>query len=147
MKFIVVYKKLLLLFFLAAFTTTSFAQAKDSSANRGRWTAEGRADKITDKISHKLGLNKEQEKKIYVINEDIVRRMDAVKNNTALTKKDRMTQFKALDSERSQRFKTVFTAAQYKKWNDWEMTKKEHLEQKMEKKRVKKENRDATQQP
>jgi hypothetical protein len=40
----------------------------------------------------------------------------------------------------------VFTAAQYKKWNDWEMTKKEHLEEKMEKKRVKKEARNATQQ-
>jgi hypothetical protein len=146
MKFISVYTQLLLTCFLVAITTTTFAQVKDSSATQGRWSIEGRADKITDKISHKIGLNKEQEKKIYVINEDIVRRMDAVKTNTALTKKERMTQFKALDSERSQRFKSVFTAAQYKKWNDWEMTKKEHLEEKMEKKRVKKEARNATQQ-
>lgn len=57
-----------------------------------------------------------------------------------------MTQFKALDSERSQRFKSVFTPAQYKKWNDWEMNKKEQLEQRMEKKRQKKEARDSTQQ-
>lgn len=146
MKFISIYTTLLLGFFLAAITTTTFAQVKDSSVAKGRWTIEGRADKITDKISHKIGLNKEQEKKIYVINEDIVRRMDAVKTNSALSKKERMTQFKALDTERSQRFKTVFTAAQYKKWNDWEMTKKEHLEEKMEKKRVKKETKDASQQ-
>lgn len=143
MKFISVYIQVLLTCFFVAVSTTAFAQVKDSSATTGRWGVEGRADKITDKISHKIGLNKEQSKKIYVINEDIVRRMDAVKNNPALTKKERMTQFKALDSERSQRFKTVFTAAQYKKWNDWEMTKKEHLEEKMEKKRMRKEAKNA----
>lgn len=146
MKFIAVYTQVLLACFFVAITTTAVAQVKDTSAATGRWTVEGRANKITDKISHKIGLNKEQSKKIYVINEDIVRRMDAVKTNTALTKKEQMTQFKALDSERSQRFKTVFTAAQYKKWNDWEMNKKEHLEQKLEKKRVKKETKDATSQ-
>ncbi|TWF33600.1 hypothetical protein FHW36_11241 [Chitinophaga polysaccharea] len=131
---------LLLLVCLVAVTTGVHAQANDTAAvSRGRWTIEGRANKITDKISHKLNLNRAQTEKIYVINEDIVRRMDAVKKNTSLSKKERMTQFKALDSERSQRFKTVFTATQYKKWNDWEMNKKEHLEERMEKKRQKKE--------
>lgn len=146
MKFIAVYTQVLLACFFVAITTTAVAQVKDSTLATGRWTVEGRADKITDKISRKIGLNKEQSQKIYVINEDIVRRMDAVKTNSALSKKERMTQFKALDSERSQRFKTVFTAAQYKKWNDWEMNKKEHLEQKLEKKRVKKETKDAASQ-
>ncbi|HEY9262818.1 hypothetical protein [Chitinophaga sp.] len=144
MKFISVYTQVLLACFFVVMTTTAVAQVKDSTTSTGRWTAEGRADKITDKISHKLGLNKEQSKKIYVINEDIVRRMDAVKTDTSLTKKEKMTQFKALDSERSQRFKMVFTASQYKKWNDWEMNKKDQLEQKMEKKRVKKETKDST---
>ncbi|NLR82710.1 hypothetical protein [Chitinophaga eiseniae] len=131
---------LLLLVCLVAVTTGVHAQANDTAAvSRGRWTIEGRASKITDKISHKLNLNRAQTEKIYVINEDIVRRMDAVKKNASLSKKERMTQFKALDSERSQRFKTVFTATQYKKWNDWEMNKKEHLEARMEKKRQKKE--------
>ncbi|NLR61000.1 hypothetical protein HGH93_23055 [Chitinophaga polysaccharea] len=131
---------LLLLVCLVAVTTGVQAQANDTAAiSRGRWTIEGRANKITDKISHKLNLNRAQTEKIYVINEDIVRRMDAVKKNASLSKKERMTQFKALDSERSQRFKTVFTASQYKKWNDWEMNKKEHLEARMEKKRQKKE--------
>lgn len=139
MKIISAYMLLLLVCLVAA-TTGVHAQANDTAAiSRGRWTIEGRANKITDKISHKLNLNRAQTEKIYVINEDIVRRMDAVKKNASLSKKERMTQFKALDSERSQRFKTVFTAAQYKKWNDWEMNKKEHLEARMEKKRQKKE--------
>jgi hypothetical protein len=118
---------------------TAHAQ-KDSTVERGRWTVEGRADKITDKIAHKLALNKDQEKQIFAINLDIVRRMDAVTKNTSLSKKERMTQFKALDSERSQRFKNVLTASQFKKWNDWEMNKKEQLEAKMEKKRQRKAN-------
>ncbi|MBO9728044.1 MAG: hypothetical protein J7623_05345 [Chitinophaga sp.] len=146
MQFFSIYTQLLRICLLAVITTTAFAQTKDTTDIKGRWSVEGRADKITDKISHKIGLNKEQAKKTYVINEDIVRRRDAVKSNPSLTQKERMTQFKALDSERSQRFKTVFTATQYKKWNDWEMNKKEHLEQKMEKKRLKKQTRNATQQ-
>ena len=140
MKFISVYTLLLTCFF-AVGATQAYAQVKDSTVDKGRWNAEGRADKITDKISHKLSLNKEQEKKIHAINQDIVRRMDVVRNNPSLSKKDRMTQLKTLETERGQRFKTVFTATQYKKWNDWEMTKKEHLEAKMEKKRQRKEDR------
>ena len=130
------------LFFFATcfctFAVTAHAQVQDSAAMKGRWTVEGRADKITDKISHKLLLNKDQERKIYAINLDIVRRMDAVNNNKSLSNKDRMTQFKELDTERNQRFKNVLTPTQYKKWNDWEMNKKEQLEAKMEKKRQKK---------
>lgn len=145
MKFIAVYTWILFTCFFAVITAPTYAQVKDSVNGKGRWTAEGRADKITDKISHKLGLDKEQTQKILVINQDIVRRMDAVKNNPSLSKKDRMTQFKALDTERSQRFKTVFTPAQYKKWNDWEINKKEHLEQKMEKKRTKKSTQNTPQ--
>lgn len=143
MHFFSIYTQVLRICLLAVITTSAFAQTKDSTDIKGRWSVEGRADKITDKISHKIGLNKEQSQKTYEINEDIVRRRDAVKNNPSLTQKERMTQFKALDSERSQRFKTVFTATQYKKWNNWEMNKKEHLEQKMEKKRLKKQTKNA----
>ncbi|MEC5147083.1 hypothetical protein [Chitinophaga sp. 212800010-3] len=138
MKFISMLSFALLTCMLAVCTAN--AQVRDTAAlNSGRWTVEGRADKITDKISHKLGLSKDQSSKIYDINEDIIRRKDEVKKNASLTKKDRMAQIKALDSERSQRFKTVLTAGQYKKWNDWEMNKKEHLEQKMDKKKLRKE--------
>jgi hypothetical protein len=42
-----------------------------------------------------------------------------------------------LNEERSQRFKSVLTADQYKKWNDWELQKKEKMEAKMDKKQQK----------
>lgn len=126
---------------LCAIVLTAHAQVRDSSAvEKGRWNVEGRADKITDKIARKLTLTKEQEQQIFAINLDIVRRMDAVKTNASLSQKERMTQFKALDTERSQRFKSVLSPTQFKKWTDWELNKKEHLEAKMEKKRQKKAN-------
>lgn len=126
---------LLLCCLLTGIRLTTAAQTQDSTNNRGRWGVEGRADKISDKISRKVGLNRDQYQQIYTINTDIIRRKDAIHANTGLSKKERMQQLKALESERSQRFKTVLTASQYKKWNDWEMSKKEHLEEKMEKKR------------
>jgi Spy/CpxP family protein refolding chaperone len=129
---------LLLCCLLTGIRPATIAQTKDSTNNRGRWGVEGRADKISDKISRQVGLNRDQYQQIYNINADIIRRMDAIRANTELPKKERMQQFKALETERSQRFKNVLTAAQYKKWNDWEMSKKEHLEEKMEKKRQRK---------
>jgi len=49
-----------------------------------------------------------------------------------------MQQLKALSEERCQRFKTVLSPAQYKKWNDWEMKKREQLEAKMDKRQERK---------
>ncbi|WP_106527731.1 hypothetical protein [Chitinophaga niastensis] len=146
MKICSVYTILLAICLFAGMSMQANAQTNDSIANKGRWGVEGRAGKITDKISHRLNLNKVQYDKIYEINEDIIRRRDAVRADTGLPKKKHMQEMKALDTERSQRFKTVLTAAQYKRWNDWEMNKKEHLEEKMEKKRQKKEAKDSTQQ-
>ncbi|WP_143307615.1 hypothetical protein [Chitinophaga vietnamensis] len=139
MKIFSIYTLLLLAGLLTGAATG--ARAQDSSDVKGRWSVEGRADKMSDKISRQLGLNKDQDKEIYAINSDIVRRMDELRKNKSLTHKERMLQVKALNNERSQRFKSVLTASQYKRWNDWELRKKEHLEAKMEKKRQKKEAR------
>lgn len=138
MKIFSLYTALLLCCLLGGFQLTTAAQTKDSTSLGGRWGVEGRADKISDKISKQVGLNRDQYQKIYAINEDIIRRRDVIHTNKELPKKERMQQLKALDSERSQRFKDVLTATQYKRWNDWEMRKKEHLEAKMEKKRQRK---------
>lgn len=128
------YTGALLLCLLLSAHAQSMAQARDSSGGRHRWSAEGRADKMSDKLERQLNLSKEQGKQIHAINTDITRRRDAIRGNTALSKKDRMQQEKALNEERGQRFKSVLTPSQYKKWNDWEMKRKEHLEAKMDKK-------------
>ncbi|SFE78683.1 hypothetical protein SAMN05518672_11083 [Chitinophaga sp. CF118] len=127
----------MLLCMLFGIHSNSIAQTRDSTGKKVHWTAEERADKMSDKLDRRLNLSKEQDKEIHIINTDITKKIDAVKTNTSLAKKDKMQQIKALNEERSQRFKSVLTADQYKKWNDWEMQKKERLEAKMEKKQQK----------
>lgn len=128
----------LLLGSLLAFSSGSIAQQKDTATvKKVRFTPEQRADKMSDKLDRRLNLSKQQDKDIHTINTDITQRMESLKHNTALPKKDRMQQMKALNEERSQRFKSVLTPDQYKKWNDWELKKKEQMEAKMDKKQQK----------
>lgn len=128
----------LLLGCLLAFSGSSMAQQKDTATvKKVRFTPEQRADKMSDKLDRRLNLSSQQDKDIHTINTDISQRMEAIKHNTALSKKDKMQQVKTLNEERSQRFKSVLTADQYKKWNDWELKKKEQMEAKMDKKQQK----------
>ena len=127
----------MLLCLLFAFHSTSIAQVKDSTHKKIHYTPEQRANKMSDKLDRRLNLTNDQDKQIHVINTDISKRMEAIKANTSVAKKDKMQQVKALNEERSQRFKTVLTADQYKKWNDWEMQKKEKMEAKLDKKQQK----------
>jgi Spy/CpxP family protein refolding chaperone len=110
--------------------------AQDTS--KGRWSSSAKADKLSDKIDKELHLSKEQDKQIHAINQDISLRRDAIKHDTTISKKQKLAAINTLDTERSHRFKSVLTPAQYKKWNDWEMKKKEKLEAKMDKKQEKK---------
>lgn len=126
---------ILLLILLTAFS----AQAQQ----KAKWDAADKADKMSDKLYRELNLTKEQNKKIHDINEDISRRRDAAKKDTAIKSRDMMKFRQTLDAERNNRFKTVLTPAQYKKWNDWELKKKEHLEAKMDRKQDKRQARKA----
>jgi hypothetical protein len=141
MRTILQYAYLLVLSLLITVTLPTYAQVKDSTVKSTRWSAADRADKMSDKLTRRLSLTEKQSQDIYTINKDIIERMDATRHNNGLDNKARMRQIKSLNEERSQRFKTVLTAAQFKKWNDWEMKKKEHLEQKMDKKHERKESK------
>jgi hypothetical protein len=113
------------------------AQERDTTGKRVRWTPQERADKMSDKLDRRLNLSKQQDQDIHTINTDIVRRMENIKHDSTLAKKDKMQRVKVLNEERSQRFKSVLTPDQYKKWNDWEMKKKEQMEARMDKKQQK----------
>ncbi|MRG47456.1 hypothetical protein GFS24_20210 [Chitinophaga sp. SYP-B3965] len=114
-----------------------------SAQQKAKWDAADKADKMSDKLYRELDLTKEQNKKIHDINEDISRRREAAKKDTSLKARDLMKVRQTLDAERSNRFKTVLTPAQYKKWNDWELKKKEQLEAKMDRKQDKRQARKA----
>lgn len=121
-------------------------QAQDVAVKpkKARWDAAGKADKLSDKLYRELDLTKEQSKKIYEINEDIARRRDEARKNPNLSPREQMQAEQTLNSERNDRFKSVLSPTQYKKWNDWEMKKKAQLEEKMDRKQDKKEARKAT---
>jgi len=143
-RYMICISSLLMCLFLSVHAN-SMAQEKhhhavDSTGKRVRWTAEEKADRMSDKLDRRLNLTTKQDADIHTINIDITRRMDAIKSNTSLSKKDKMQQAKVLNEERSQRFKTVLTPEQYKKWNDWEMKKKEQMEARMDKKQQKHNN-------
>lgn len=127
----------LLLCLLLGFSRESMAQKTDTTTHKVRLSPEARADKMSDKLDRRLNLSAQQDKDIHAINTDISRRREQIKANTTLAKKDKMQQIKQLEEERNQRFKSVLTADQYKKWNDWEMKKKERLETKMDKRQEK----------
>ncbi|RAJ87355.1 hypothetical protein CLV59_101104 [Chitinophaga dinghuensis] len=140
MKKVSAYTLILAGFLLLSLSNSLFAQNNEpATAHLGKWNAEGRADKMTDKLTRQLGLTKDQSREIYAINLDILRQTDSIHVNKTLTSKERMGRLHHLNNERNQRFKTVLTAAQYKKWNDWNLNKKEQLEAKMEKKRQRRE--------
>jgi hypothetical protein len=126
-----------LLFCLLGIQGESVAQKKDTTAHKVKLSPEARADKMSDKLDRRLNLTNEQDKEIHTINTDISLRKEKIKSNTSLAKKDKMQQIKQLEEERNHRFKSVLTADQYKKWNDWEMKKKERMENKMDKKQEK----------
>jgi hypothetical protein len=128
----------LLLCCLIAVSGSIMAQRRDTATvKKVRFTPEQRADKMSDKLDRRLNLSKQQDRDIHTINTDISQRMEAIKRNTTLSKKDKVQQVKTLNEERNQRFKSVLTAEQYKKWNDWELKKKEQMEARMDKKQEK----------
>jgi Spy/CpxP family protein refolding chaperone len=119
-------------------------QAQDTEkVKKERWDAASKADKMSDKLYRELDLTKEQNQQIHAINNDIARRRDAARRDTTLDARRKMQLRQQLDAERSNRFKSVLTPAQYKKWNDWELQKKEQLEAKMDRKQDKKQARKA----
>lgn len=114
-------------------------QAQETArVKKERWDAASKADKMSDKLYRELNLSKEQNQQIHAINDDIARRRDAARRDSTLDTRRKMQLRQQLDAERSNRFKTVLTPAQYKKWNDWQLQKKEQLEAKMDRKQDKK---------
>lgn len=124
-------------------TLTTTAQEQPAVVKKEKWGASKKADKMSDKLGRQLGLTREQNKQIFSINEDIARRRDVARRDSSLTARQRMHLIQNLDTERSHRFKNVLTPAQFKKWNDWQMQKKEHLEAKMDRKQARKQARKA----
>ncbi|WP_343634206.1 hypothetical protein [Fluviicola sp.] len=97
---------------------------------RERKPAEERAANSAQKMKTKLGLDDAQTTKIHDINLGIAQKNDAIRDNTSLTREQKMTQLRDNQNARNAQYKEVLTADQYAKYEAWEKEKREKMQEK-----------------
>lgn len=108
---------------------TAIAQ-QQSHPKKERKPAEERATNSAQKMKTKLGLDDAQTAKIHDINLGIAQKNDAIRDNTSLTREQKMAQLKENQNARNAQYKEVLTADQYAKYEAWEKEKREKMQAK-----------------
>ncbi|WP_343604051.1 hypothetical protein [Fluviicola sp.] len=108
---------------------TAMAQ-QQGQGKREHKTAEERATGVTEKMTTQLGLDDSQKAKIQEVNLGIAKKNDAIRENTSLTREQKMAQMKQNHDARDAQYKTILTTDQYAKYEAWEKEKKEKMEAK-----------------
>lgn len=108
---------------------TAIAQQQQHQ-KRERKPAEERATNSSQKMKTKLGLDDAQTAKVHDINLGIAQKNDAIRDNTSLTREQKMTQLKANQDARNAQYKEILTPDQYAKYEAWEKEKREKMQQK-----------------
>lgn len=99
-------------------------------AKKERKPAEERATNSAQKMATKLGLDEAQKAKVHNINLGIAQKNDAIRDNTALTREQKMAQLKAMQDSRNAQYKEVLTSDQYAKYEAWEKERREKMQAK-----------------
>jgi Spy/CpxP family protein refolding chaperone len=121
--------KTLILALAMAFGATAMAQ-QPQHQKRERKPAEERATNSAQKMKTKLGLDDAQTAKIHDINLGIAQKNDAIRDNTSLTREQKMAQLKETQTARNAQYKEVLTPDQYTKYEAWEKEKREKMQEK-----------------
>jgi Spy/CpxP family protein refolding chaperone len=108
---------------------TAIAQ-QQAHPKKERKPAEERATNSAQKMKKKLGLDDAQTAKIHDINLGIAQKNDAIRDNTSLTREQKMAQLKENQNARNVQYKEVLTADQYAKYEAWEKEKREKMQAK-----------------
>lgn len=106
---------------------TAIAQQHEK---RERKPAEERATNSAQKMATKLGLDETQKTKIHDINLGIAQKNDAIRDNTSLSREQKMAQLKENQTARNAQYKEVLTSEQYAKYEAWEKEKRVKMEAK-----------------
>ncbi len=106
---------------------TAMAQQTEK---RERKPAEERANSSAQRIKTKLGLDDAQTTKIHDINLGIAQKNDAIRENTSLTREQKMSQLRENQNSRNAQYKEVLTTDQYAKYEAWEKEKRKKMEAK-----------------
>lgn len=121
--------KTLILALAMVVSATAMAQ-QQPHPKKERKPAEERATNSAQKMKTKLGLDDAQTAKIHDINLGIAQKNDAIRDNTSLTREQKMTQLKENQNARNAQYKEVLTADQYAKYEVWEKEKREKMQAK-----------------
>jgi hypothetical protein len=97
---------------------------------RERKSAEERATASAQKMASKFGLDDAQRMKIHDINLGIAQKNDAIRDNTSLTREQKMAQLEETRNSRNAQYKEVLTSEQYAKYEAWEKEKRAKMEAK-----------------
>lgn len=119
--------KTLILAMALAVGGTAMAQQHEK---RERKPAEERANNSAQKMKTKLGLDDAQTAKIHDINLGIAQKNDAIRDNSALNREQKMAQLKETQNARNAQYKEVLTSDQYAKYEAWEKEKREKMQAK-----------------
>ena len=111
-------KKSVVFLGLMLVTSVIFAQKK--------FDPQAMAAKQSEKMKTELALNDAQYASVKSINEDFAGKQQALRDNTALSREDKMKQIKALNGEKSEALKKVLTADQHTKWEAYRAQQMEH---------------------
>lgn len=112
-----------------AFLVGGTAMAQQAE-KRDRRTAEERATASAQRMTTRLGLDEVQKAKIHDINLGIAQKNDAIRDNTSLTKEQRMSQLQENQNSRNAQYKEVLTSDQYTKYEAWEKERREKMQAK-----------------
>ena len=125
---------------------TAGKQHDKKSVDKGnRPDATTRATKITEHMAKKLILTAEQKPKVFNINLDKAKKIEALHTKSGADKKGLGKERKAIEQERDTELKGVLTLEQYEKWHKWKEEKKEELKKKRKDKKDKgKDNEDTS---
>ncbi len=106
---------------------TAMAQQHEK---KERKPAEERATSSAQRMKTKLSLDDAQTTKIHDINLGIAQKNDAIRDNTSLTREQKMAQLKETQNSRNAQYKEVLTSDQYVKYEAWEKEKREKMQAK-----------------
>ena len=102
---------------LVAFGPMAKADASDSKpAARGKGKAGARHDRMKQ-IVDELNLTDDQKAKVKPIFQDEAQKMKALRQDTNLSKQDKMAKLKSIHEETDAKLKPILTSEQLEKWN------------------------------
>ena len=110
-------KRLFVIVFMLA-ATVSFAVAQPGQGQRQQRSPEERAKAETERLTILLSLNADQKAKIEAIELDLGKQMAAERQSNQGNREAMTAVFQKIDKERDNKYKTVLTADQFKKYLD-----------------------------